>query len=245
MHNKSVYQIVITGASRGIGLELTRQYVLEGLTDGQTCRVIATCRNLQRAPRLKRLLEELSEQQKDNLVIQELDVTDEASVRAFALSLAGQPVDLLINNAGVYGPNAPLLPVDIKKWQEVLRLNCIAPVNLSQQLFENLKLSQAAKIVTISSDMGSISSNTGGGAYLYRSSKAALNAAMYSLSIDLKELGICVMMLHPGHVMTEMGGPNAKLPVTESALGLRKVIDTTSIADSGAFKNWKGEIMPW
>lgn len=243
--SKIPFHVVITGASRGIGLELARQYALQGLTDGRFCRVIATCRDPESAPKLQALAEEVRTKGDDNLVIRELDVTNQDSVRAFESSLGGRPIDILINNAGMYGPNAPLLPVDIEKWHEVFQLNCIAPVYLSQQLFENLKDSQLGKVVTISSDMGSITNNVGGGAYLYRSSKAALNAAMYSLSLDVKEFGISVMMLHPGHVKTEMGGPNAKVPAEESAAGLRKVIDEIDIDSSGAFRNWRGEAMPW
>ena len=242
---KIPFHVVITGASRGIGLELARQYALQGLTDGHFCRVIATCRDPENAPKLQALAEEVRTKGDDNLVIRELDVTNKDSVQAFKSSLGGRPIDILINNAGMYGPNAPMLPVDIDKWHEVFHLNCVAPVYLSQQLFENLKESQLGKIVTISSDMGSISNNTGGGAYLYRSSKSALNAAMYSLSLDLKEFGVSVMMLHPGHVKTDMGGPNAKVPVEESASGLRKVIDEVNLDSSGAFRNWKGEEMPW
>ena len=93
--------------------------------------------------------------------------------------------------------------------------------------------------------MGSIAANTGGGAYLYRSSKSALNAAMFSLSLDFKPLGITVMMLHPGHVQTDMGGPNAKVSVADSVAGLRQVIDQINIDQTGAFRNWKGDPMPW
>lgn len=278
--------VLITGASRGIGLELARQYAEQGLSDTgtnkeQPVHVIATCRNPQSATLLNQLQQSLQAQGKTNLEIRQLDVADEQAVKAFAASLVSKnkvsrtptqtegenssevnrtptqtdgeissgvnrtPIDILINNAGIYGENAPLLPVNVALWHEVFHLNTIAPILLTQQLTENLKLSQLKKVVTISSDMGSIGGNTGGGAYLYRSSKSALNSAMYSLSLDFKPFGITVMMLHPGHVQTDMGGPNAKVPAQKSAAGLRQVIDTVNIEQSGIFQNWKGEQMLW
>lgn len=278
--------VLITGASRGIGLELARQYAEQGLSDTgknkeQPVHVIATCRNPQSATLLNQLQQSLQAQGKTNLEIRQLDVADEQAVKAFAASLVSRTptqmvsrtptqtvsrtptqtdgeissevstqfdraaIDILINNAGMYGENAPLLPVNVALWHEVFHLNTIAPILLTQQLTENLKQSQLKKVVTISSDMGSIGGNTGGGAYLYRSSKSALNSAMYSLSLDFKPFGITVMMLHPGHVQTDMGGPNAKVPAQESATGLRQVIDSVNIEQSGAFRNWKGEQMVW
>jgi len=258
--------VLITGASRGIGLELAKQYAEQGLSDTgtnkeQPVHVIATCRNPQSATLLNQLQQSLQAQGKTNLEIRQLDVADEQAVKAFAASLVSRtptqtegensselsrtPIDILINNAGMYGENAPLLPVNVALWHEVFHLNTIAPILLTQHLTENLKQSQLKKVVTISSDMGSIGGNTGGGAYLYRSSKSALNSAMYSLSLDFKPFGITVMMLHPGHVQTDMGGPNAKVPAQESAAGLRQVIDAVNSEQSGAFRNWKGEQMVW
>lgn len=258
--------VLITGASRGIGLELARQYAEQGLTDEDTgdgdliakariakqpVHVIATCRNPQSATLLNQLQQSLHAQGKNNLEIRQLDVANEQAVKAFAALLNGTdqisrtPIDILINNAGMYGENAPLLPVNVALWHEVFHLNAVAPVLLTQQLTENLQQSQLKKVVAISSDMGSIGGNTGGGAYLYRSSKSALNSAMYSLSLDFKPFGITVMMLHPGHVQTDMGGPNAKVPVSESAAGLRQVINTVNIEQTGRFCNWKGEPMVW
>ncbi len=239
------YVVVVTGASRGIGLELARQYATEGVLGGENCKVIATCRDPDNAPALQKLFNELQAKGQDNLVIRELDVANQDSVQAFASTMHDRGIDILINNAGLYGPNAPLLPVDIEKWHEVFHLNCVAPMYLTQQLFENIKLSRLGKVVTISSDMGSIALNEGGGGYLYRSSKSAVNSAMYSLSLDVKSFGITVMMLHPGHVITDMGGPNATVPAQESVAGLRKVIEETNIEQTGAFKNWLGEDMPW
>ncbi|MCY7296205.1 SDR family oxidoreductase [Alteromonas sp. a30] len=243
--NHNSFYIIITGASRGIGLELTKQYVFNGVSGGQSCRVIAACRDPENAQQLQALAHEVSRKGQNNLVIRELDVTNQDSVQAFVSTLRDRPIDVLINNAGMFGPNAPLLDVDIDKWHEVFHINCMAPVYLSQQLFENVRQSQIGKIVTISSDMGSIGLNEGGGAYLYRSSKSALNSAMYSLSLDVKSMGVTVMMLHPGHVITDMGGPNAKVPVQESVEGLRRVIDDTNLDETGAFKNWLGESLPW
>lgn len=235
--------VLITGASRGIGLELCRQYAKYGLTNGIPCKVIATCRKPDNAMELKQLLGE--EGMAGNVEVLALDVADVDSVQELRVCLAERPIDLLINNAGMYGPNAPLLPVDIEQWHKVFHLNCVAPLYLSQQLFKNIQASQLKKIITISSDMGSIAANAGGGAYLYRSSKAGLNAAMYSLSLDVKPLGVTVGLIHPGHVKTDLGGPNAKVDVTDSVTGIRKTIDELNLMHSGAFKNWLGETLPW
>ena len=244
-----MFNLLITGASRGIGLELARQYAQYGLGNGQPVQVIATCRDPDNAPLLQALQQSLQAADQHNLTIRQLDVTNEAAVKAFAKSINGSTgktaIDILINNAGMYGENAPLLPVNVALWQQVFQVNAIAPVLLTQQLTDNLQQSQLKKVVTISSDMGSIAANTGGGAYLYRSSKSALNAAMFSLSLDFKPLGITVMMLHPGHVQTDMGGPNAKVSVADSVAGLRQVIDQINIDQTGAFRNWKGDPMPW
>lgn len=239
------FNVLITGASRGIGLELARQYAEQGLSDGQQVNVLATCRDPHNAPQLVELKLSLQRSGHNNLAILPLDVADEQNVAHFAQLQSNTPIDILINNAGIYGENAPLLPVNVDLWHKVFHLNAIAPILLTQHLTDNLKLSRLKKVVTISSDMGSIGDNTGGGAYLYRSSKSALNSAMYSLSLDFKPFDITVMMLHPGHVQTDMGGPNAKVPVEDSVNGLRRVIDEVDNAQSGAFRNWLGEPMPW
>jgi len=227
--------VLITGASRGVGLELVRQYSAK--PDWQ---VIATCRNPLKAKALITLDDQL-----DNVDILALDVTSPESVLALARDLKGKAIDVLINNAGMYGPNAPLLPVDIDAWHQVFHVNCVAPVHIAQQLHTNLELGHLKKVVTISSDMGSIHKNIGGGAYLYRSSKSALNSAMYSLSLDLKVTGFTILMIHPGHVKTDMGGPNAKIEVVDSANGIIKLIQSSSIEDSGTFFDWTGAQLPW
>ena len=228
-------RVLITGASRGIGLELTRQYSAK-----PEWQVIATCRN----PAKAKELIELKEQQ-GNIDVLTLDITSPESVMTLADSVKGLAIDVLINNAGMYGPNAPLLAVDIEAWHKVFHINCIGPIHLAQQLHGNLEQGLLKKIVTISSDMGSIQKNTGGGAYLYRSSKSALNSAMYSLSLDLKSAGFTILMVHPGHVKTDMGGPNAKIEVLDSAQGIIELIRSCSIEDSGTFFDWTGAQLPW
>lgn len=237
------YNVVITGASRGIGLALAR--VFSFIADDDAYNVIATCRTPETAGGLQDLNKELRAAARYNLQIESLDVTDIESVACFKAKLKERPIDILINNAGMYGPNAPLLPVDIEKWHEVFHLNCIAPVFLIQQLCSNVKTSRLRKVITISSDMGSIGLNKGGGAYLYRSSKAGLNAAMASLALDLKPFDISVAMLHPGHAKTDMGGPNASVELEDSAAGLYREIKKLDISQTGCFRSWCGETLPW
>lgn len=228
-------RIVVTGASRGIGLGLVKYFAAYAQHE-----VIATCRDPDGADVLTAFAG-----QNPNVRVCQLDVADTASVASFKQVIGDLAIDVLINNAGMYGPNAPLLPVDIEQWHQVFHLNCVAPVYLTQQLMANLLASQQKKVVSISSDMGSIASNQGGGAYLYRSSKAALNAAMRSLALDTHKLGLTVLLFHPGHVKTDMGGKNAKIDIQDSTAGLGQQIRQASLADSGSFRDWQGNVLFW
>lgn len=224
--------ILITGANRGIGLELTRQYAAEGWA------VIATCRRPEEAADLRNIAGKVR--------IEPLDVTLADQVQALKQSLGGQPIDLLVNNAGLYGPRlVPYDRIDYGVWEEVLRANTLAPLRVSAALADNVARSRRKLIVAISSSMGSIGDNRAGGSYIYRSSKAALNAAMKSLAIDLRTLGITVTVLDPGWVRTDMGGPQARVGVVESAKGLRAVIAELGPASSGRFFNYEGRELPW
>ena len=127
----------------------------------------------------------------------------------------------------------------------MFRVNTIAPMQLTGALLDNLDAGRGKKVIGISSRMGSIADNSSGGAYLYRSSKAALNAALRSAAIDLRERGICVAILHPGWVATDMGGPQALIDTEQSVTGMRTVIDGLSIEQSGAFFSYDGSDIPW
>jgi NAD(P)-dependent dehydrogenase (short-subunit alcohol dehydrogenase family) len=220
--------VLITGTNRGIGLELARQYAANGW------RVHACARDPGRATALKSV--------SGDLRIHKLDVTSDADIAALARALAGEPIDLLINNAGVGGDDESMEP---KAWLAVFAVNSIAPMRIAEALLPNVETSKERRIVSITSRMGSIADNSSGGSYAYRSSKAALNAAMKSLAIDLKPKGITIAVLHPGWVKTDMGGTGAPLATKASAEGLRRVIAGLKPADSGGFFNYEGTRLPW
>lgn len=220
--------VLITGTNRGIGLELARQYAADGW------RVHACARKLAKTTALKALRGEIK--------LHELDVADEAQIAGLARSLAGEPIDLLVNNAGVGGSDEA---TDPQAWLAVFRVNSIAPVRILQALLPNLQRSKNTRVLNLTSRMGSIADNSSGGSYAYRSSKAALNAAMKSLAIDLKSKGITIAVMHPGWVKTDMGGPGAPVTPKASAEGLRRVIAALQPSDSGAFLNYDGAKLPW
>jgi NAD(P)-dependent dehydrogenase (short-subunit alcohol dehydrogenase family) len=228
---------LITGSNRGIGLELVRQYADAGW------RVHACCRDPERARDLKSVV-----RAHDGAVTAHaLEATDARSRAALAKTLAGEPIDLLFHNAGVYGPNGVAFGRNTTEddWIEVLRVNTIAPLKLSELLVDSVAKSRRRLIAVMSSGMGSIGDNTSGGAYLYRSSKSALNSVAKSMAIDLAPRGILVLALCPGWVRTDMGGSKAPLPVERSVRGLRKVLEEATPADSGSFIRYEGTRVPW
>ena len=222
---------LITGCNRGIGLEFARQYAADGW------RVFATCRN----PRAARELAAIS----GDVKIHELNVVDDRQVKALAKSLAGEPIDLLINNAGIGGPDAEFGKTPADDWLEVLRVNTIAPLHVAEQFIGNLEAGQRKLIVNITSKMGSIADNSGGGSYIYRTSKAALNMVAKSMAQDLKGRRMIVVVFHPGWVKTDMGGPQALIPPKASVAGMRAKIAALTPADSGKFFNYDGQPLPW
>ncbi|MCU0734921.1 MAG: SDR family oxidoreductase [Methylotetracoccus sp.] len=228
--------VLVTGANRGLGLEFCRQYANEGWN------VLACCRSPETATRLTEL-----ERTNPTVHVHRLDVSDLAAIDRLGQSLRGTVIDVLINNAGVYGDTASTAfgRIDYARWLEVLRINSLAPVKMTETFLDHLRSGERRLTVAITSLMGSIGDNTSGGAILYRSSKAALNAAMKSLSFDLRGFGIGVLMLHPGWVRTDMGGTNAPLDVMASVGGMRQVIDHYHPSLSGQFLNYCGESEPW
>ncbi|AJR08039.1 short-chain dehydrogenase [Photobacterium gaetbulicola] len=227
--------VLITGANRGVGLALTVAYLEAGW------RVYATCRDIARA-------NELTQRQSlfPNLTIVELDVTNHDAILHLAQSMASISLDLLINNAGYYGPKGyGFGNTDAEEWRKVLEINTIAPLKLAEAFYPQLKEGTPGMIACVSSKVGSMAENTSGGGYIYRSSKAALNSVVKSLSNDLQAEGIITIALHPGWVQTEMGGPNALIDSQTSAVGLKKVIDNLTPADSGLFMDYQGNYLPW
>ncbi len=222
---------LITGAGRGLGLEFSRQFAEDGWT------VLAGVREPERADELRRIDGDVSPVP--------LDVADPASVAILGERLSGIPIDLLINNAGIYGPREMSLGAfDFDAWRDVFEVNTLAPMRVAEAFIEHLRAGQGRRIVTVSSKMGSIE-NGSGGSYIYRSSKAAVNAAMKNLAMDLQGEGFTIVVVHPGWVRTDMGGPAAAIDAVESVTGLKKVIDGLTPSDTGRFFNYDGTPIPW
>lgn len=223
--------LLITGANRGIGLELTKRYAADGWD------VIAACRKPQEASALKAL--------KGDVTVEALDVTDYAAVDKLAAKYTGAAIELLLNNAGIYGNRDGALKVsDFDAYLQILQVNSVAPMKVALAFLPQLKAANQAKIATISSRMGSIS-QSGGGSYAYRASKAAINAGMHNLALDLKSAGITCITLHPGWVRTDMGGAGADIDAGTSAAGLKNTIDSATLKDTGKFFNYDGSEIPW
>jgi NAD(P)-dependent dehydrogenase (short-subunit alcohol dehydrogenase family) len=227
--------VFITGANRGIGLELTRQYLAAGE------KVFASARD----PSIESL-SRLTERYPDNLKIVMLDVTDESNIQNVAGSLEGTSIDLLINNAGLFhSKHEDFSSLNPDIWIEEFRVNSIAPFLVTRALKSNLANANSSVVGMISSKMGSMGDNQSGGSYSYRSSKAALNAVSVSLANDLSDLDIPVVALHPGWVQTDMGGPNGLIDVETSATGLKAILDKAGKAESGKFYDYSGKQLPW
>jgi NAD(P)-dependent dehydrogenase (short-subunit alcohol dehydrogenase family) len=226
--------VLITGANRGLGLEFCRQYA------DKDWNVIACCRNPGQADELKGIGQRYGSVQVEALDVARLDQIDSLSKK-----LSDTSIDVLINNAGVYGDHHGFGQLDYQAWLSTLVINTQAPMKMAEAFLPQIKRGSKKLIVNISSLMGSISDNGSGGSILYRSSKAALNAAMKSLSIDLRDQGIGVLILHPGWVKTDMGGANALIDSKTSVGGMCAVIDGFTLAQSGAFIKYDGKPMPW
>ena len=218
--------IVITGASRGIGLELAKVYA------GAGARVIAGVRRPETFPTSLG-------------AAVALDVADAASVSGFAQALGDEPVDLLINNAGIIGPDRQSsLNMDFDGFLETLATNTLGPLRVTQALLPNLRRAEGARVAVISSQMGSLTSSSSDHA-AYRTSKAAVNKVVQCLAADLRSQGIAVASVHPGWVRTEMGGAGADISPVESAQGIRTVLDRLNLGVTGRFWNYTGDELAW
>ncbi|MBI1682993.1 SDR family oxidoreductase [Caulobacter hibisci] len=235
--------VLITGANRGIGLEHVRQYAAAGTE------VIATCRD----PAAATELQAIADAHPGKVRIEALSVNDPASVAAFGERLKGVAIDVLINNAGTYGPiplpegmaHQTLTGMDYEIWADILATNVVSPFRVTAALIDNVKAGQAKTIVMMSSGLASIAGNLHGGSHAYRSSKAALNMLAMGLSIDLKADGVTVIAMAPGWTRTALGGPDAPYSVEESVVGQQKVIAGLSLADSGKFIDLAGAEVAW
>ncbi|WP_305907669.1 SDR family oxidoreductase [Methylomarinum sp. Ch1-1] len=228
--------VLVTGTNRGLGLEFCRQYARAGW------RVIACCRGPEQASALKRLASDNA-----NVQIYRLDVCDHATIDCLAEQLADTAIDQLIANAAYYGDcrGHGYGRLDYQAWRTTLETNVLGAVKVAEAFTPHLRRRAKPLIVAVSSLMGSIADNNSGGSLLYRSSKAALNAAMKSLAIDLRSAGIGVLIFHPGWVKTDMGGPDALIDAETSVAGMMKQIDVFDISQSGSFLNYDGAALPW
>ncbi|MBD3633727.1 MAG: SDR family oxidoreductase [Methylophaga sp.] len=220
--------VLITGTNRGIGLELCRQLSAKGM------HVIATCRHASKE------LKDLNVE-----IIEDVEVSEPTSLAKLADTLKGRNIDWLINNAGIAG-GIGLGDIDdaaVDSFIRMYRVNSLGPLLVTQALLPNLH--EGSKVGIITSRMGSIDDNDSGGSYAYRMSKAAVNAAGKSLSVDLKPRGIAVAILHPGWVRTDMTGHGGLIDPDESASGLIKRMEELTLDTSGGFWHTNGERLPW
>ena len=227
--------LLITGANRGIGLEFVRQYAAE------EWRVLACCR----APEAAGKLHTLAASSHGRIFVHALDVADFSAIDALAWHLRETPIDLLINNAGIYPERGSFGQIDYGAWDMAFRINSMAPLKMTEAFVGHLERGKGKTIVAISSKMGSIADNTSGGSYPYRTSKAAMDMGVKSLALDLAPRGIRAVVLHPGWVLTEMGGPNALITVEQSVTGMRKTLTQLTKTDSGRFLAYDGKEIPW
>jgi len=225
--------VLITGANRGIGLELTRCYAARG------DRVLACCRNPAKATALGTVA--------GDVTVLALDVANADAVARLAAEIGGTPIDILINNAGTIGPaqeRQTAFEMDFDGWAEAFAINSMAPVRVMQTLLPNLRASKHGRVVNITSQMGAISLDMTQ-AYAYCASKAALNKFMRLAAIELGREGIHVCLIHPGWVQTDMGGAAADITPQESAAGIVATVDKLDAGTNGSFWKWNGEVHAW
>jgi NAD(P)-dependent dehydrogenase (short-subunit alcohol dehydrogenase family) len=228
--------VLVTGTNRGLGLEFVRQYAREGW------QVHATCREPARASELRAIAAE----SRGRVQLLALDVSDPASVRQLAADLRDASLDLLVNNAGIEGKSRQRIGnIDYDAWRQVLDVNVLGPMRVTEALCDQVARSERKLVVTITSGMGSLTDNTSGGSIAYRSSKAAVNMVMRSNAIDLAPLGIICVVVNPGWVLTDMGGPNARMTPQASIAALRRLFERIEPGDSGKFFNYDGTEYPW
>lgn len=228
--------ILITGANRGIGLEMVRYSMEQGWS------VIACCRN----PYNAESLFNIAKLSNGRVSVHIADMLELSTIQALSYELRHQPIDMLMNNAGIYGPDRNKFGnVDVDGWLQAFQINTIAQLKMVEAFSENLFMGRRKLVACMSSKMGSMADNGSGNSYIYRSSKAALNAVVKSLSIDLKDQGIICVALHPGWVKTAMGGPNAEISTRECVVQLFNNITRFTLEDSGRFVDIDGSDIPW
>lgn len=221
--------VLITGANRGLGLEFARQYGVAG------CRVIGTCREPEQATALREV---------PGVEIHQLDVDDLESVHGLRRALGETAIDVLINNAGVFGNLGADGSVDYNLWLRLYNTNALGPLRVTRALMPLVFAGDDRKLVFITSSVASIT-NASSSNHGYRMSKVALNMLAKCLSLDLVNRGVTTLLFCPGHVQTDMGGPTAKITPRDSVAGMIRQIDASTIADTGRFRDYQGEERPW
>lgn len=227
--------LLITGANRGLGFEFVKQYAEEGAA------VFACCRDPSGASALRKICDASG----GKVRLHALDVTAPDSVAGLAAQFGATALDLVINNAGVYGPARQAVDdMDFEGWAHTFAVNTMAPFRIAQALHRNLKTGAGKKLITVTSGMGSTPQHDGS-YFAYRASKAAVNNVMHGLARAWKKDGITVALIHPGWVKTDMGGQSAPLEPHESIAGMRRVIANLTAADSGKFFDYRGQEIAW
>ena len=226
--------VMITGVNRGLGLEFVRQYAAAGWT------VLGTCRDPDNATEVKELATAAA-----NITLYKLDVSDAVAIAELADTLRGIAIDVLILNAGVMAERTGLGTLKAEEFQQVMNINVVAPAMFVQAFADHVAASERKIIVGMGSTLGSIGGNSTGGLYSYRSSKAGLHAIMRTASIDLAQRSVIAIAMHPGWVVTDMGGSGADIQTEESIAGMITVIDSLGSKDSGKLLTYKGEELPW
>lgn len=221
--------VLITGAGRGLGEEFVTQFMEDGWD------IIATCRN--------------PDDIKDTISLEKidifpLDVTSIGSVFDLKSELSDRPIDVLINNAGIIGQRDGFGTLDYKAWANAMDTNVFGPMRVAEALVPNVLNSNRKQMIFITSKMGSIT-ETGPNAYVYRSSKAALNMAVKCMSLELADKGLTAVLFHPGHVQTDMGGASAPVTPQLSIAGMKKQILSFSQKNNGEFLSYEGSSIPW
>lgn len=226
--------IIVTGSNRGLGLEMVKQLLTRG------DRVVATTRDGSANADLRALTAACGAR----LTVEACDVSDPASIAAFAVRVHAVPLCGLINNAGVWGQSQHLEALDFVETQRMYQINALAPLQLVIALRPQLAR-QRAKVAHITSAMASIAETSTGGQYGYRMSKAALNMMNRTLAIDLAADGIYTAVIEPGWAKTDMGGPNAPTEVADSVRGVLAQYDAIGPATTGQFLSYRGGTMAW
>jgi len=237
------HSVLITGGNRGIGLALTERFLQA------RWRVWTTARR----PEASLPLLQLAALYRETLTVLPLELRDPAQVAAVAAALHGEALELLINNAGIWGPESQQLPdLDAASWLEVLEVNLVAPILFTRALLPSLRRHAIAHrprlmtwVINIGSRMGSMADNSTGADYCYRTAKAGLNAATVSMTHDLRHQGIGALAISPGYVITDMTGPEAEITAKESAERMFKVLTTLTPHHNGGFLDLDGQRLPW